>query len=277
LSAVTVEPTIGVVDTRTTYCGDNWACVALLRLLYGLLTIVVFGSQQSATTTLPAIDRKPARQSVHDAAPDVNVEYVFAGQATHTLAPVTFLCVPPTHATQGPPSAPVYPVLHVQLRSSALPVRSVCMFAGQVVHACGPSQFLYVLLAHSAHGPPSGPVNPSTHEHTVIPGTDDWFCAHTVQACTPVSALNVPGAQATHARAYTTSNVRAAFSTCVNPTLHTQLVTFGAAAGDCLIPAQSTHAADPLAFLYFPATHATHTSPVLPVYPGAHPQSALPT
>jgi len=58
--------------------------------------------------------------------------------------------------------------------------------------------------------------------------------------------------------------------------LHTQLVTFGAAAGECLIPAQSTHAADPLAFLYFPATHATHTSPVFPVYPGAQPHNALP-
>jgi hypothetical protein len=80
--------------------------------------------------------------AVHDDAPVVNVEYVFARHSTQRLAPVTFLCVPPTHATQGPPSAPVYPVLHVQLRSSALPVRSVCMFAGHVVHACGPSQFL---------------------------------------------------------------------------------------------------------------------------------------
>jgi hypothetical protein len=62
----------------------------------------------------------------------------------------------------------------------------------------------------------------------------------------------------------------------VYPTLQTQLVTLGAAAGDCLMPAQSTHAADPVAFLYFPATQATHTSPVIPVYPGPHAHSALP-
>ena len=86
----------------------------------------------------------------------------------------------------------------------------------------------------------------------------------------------MPGAQDTHARAYTTSNVRAAFSTCVYPTLQTQLVTFVAAAGEFLIPAQSTHAADPLTFLYLPATQATHTSPVCPVYPGAQAHRALP-
>ena len=60
------------------------------------------------------------------------------------------------------------------------------------------------------------------------------------------------------------------------PTLHTQPVTFGAAAGEFLIAAQSTHAAGPVAFLYFPATHATQTSPVFPVYPGPHAHSALP-
>jgi hypothetical protein len=62
----------------------------------------------------------------------------------------------------------------------------------------------------------------------------------------------------------------------VYPTLQTQLVTFGAAAGEFLIAAQSTHAADPVTFLYFPATQATHTSPLFPVYPGPHAHSALP-
>jgi hypothetical protein len=62
----------------------------------------------------------------------------------------------------------------------------------------------------------------------------------------------------------------------VYPTLQTQLVTFRAAAGEFLIAAQSVHAADPVAFLYFPATQATHTSPVFPVYPGPHAHSVLP-
>ena len=50
---------------------------------------------------------------------------------------------------------------------------------------------------------------------------------------------------------------------------------FGAAAGECLRPAQSTHAADPGTPLYFPATQATQTSPVFPVYPGLQEHSTL--
>ena len=142
-------------------------------------------------------------------------DIVRLGQALQSADPVTFLYVPAAHWTQATPSGPTYPVLHVQFLNNALPVPAVFVCHGQPVHPCGPSQSLYVPLAHSAHGPPSGPVNPATHEQTVIPATDDWFCAHRVHACTPVSALNVPGAQATHARAYTTSNVRAAFSSCV--------------------------------------------------------------
>ena len=51
---------------------------------------------------------------------------------------------------------------------------------------------------------------------------------------------------------------------------------FGAAAGECRRSAHVAHAAGPVAFLNFPATHATQTSPVLPVYPAAHAHSALP-
>ena len=36
------------------------------------------------------------------------------------------------------------------------------------------------------------------------------------------------------------------------------------------------HSADPGTSLYFPATHATHTLPVFPMYPGLHAHSALP-
>jgi hypothetical protein len=55
-----------------------------------------------------------------------------------------------------------------------------------------------------------------------------------------------------------------------------QLVMFADAAGEFRRYAQSTHAADPVTLLYFPATQATHTSPVIPVYPGAQAHSALP-
>jgi hypothetical protein len=55
-----------------------------------------------------------------------------------------------------------------------------------------------------------------------------------------------------------------------------QLVMFAEATGEFRLYAHETHAADPVTLLYFPATHATHTSPVFPVYPAAHAHSALP-
>jgi hypothetical protein len=98
---------------------------------------------------------------------------VFNGQSTYRVFPVTSLYFPTAHATQGPPSGPVWPLLQVQLLSSALPMRSVCAFVGQVVQACGPSQSLYVFFTQREHDPPSGPVNPATHEQIVIAVSDD--------------------------------------------------------------------------------------------------------
>ena len=94
-------------------------------------------------------------------------------------------------------------------------------------------------------------------------------------SCLPVLFLYLPTSHATHARAYTTSYGSAAFSTCVYPTLHTQAVTFVDAGIEFLLPAQDVHSADPVVFLYFPATQATHTSPVFAVYPGSHEHSTL--
>jgi hypothetical protein len=42
----------------------------------------------------------------------VIVEYVPAAQSTHAALPVTFLYLPATQATHGPPSGPVEPGLH---------------------------------------------------------------------------------------------------------------------------------------------------------------------
>lgn len=203
-------------------------------------------------------------------------DIVRLGQVLHRADPVTFLYFPAAHWTQATPSDPTYPVLHVQFLNSVLPVTAVFVCAGHPVQACGPSQSLYVPLAHSAHGPPSGPVNPATQEQIVIAATDDWFCSHMVHACTPASALNVPAAHATHSRAYTASYVSDAFSTCVYLASQRQLVMFGAAAGEFRRPAHVLHAADPGAPLYCPARQATQTSPVIPVYPAAHAHSALP-
>jgi hypothetical protein len=100
-------------------------------------------------------------------------DIVRLGQMLQSADPVTFLYVPGTHCTQAAPSGPTCPVLHVQFVNNALPVRAVFVCHGQPVHACGPSQSLYVPRAHSAHGPPSGPVNPGTQEQIVIAVTDD--------------------------------------------------------------------------------------------------------
>lgn len=55
-----------------------------------------------------------------------------------------------------------------------------------------------------------------------------------------------------------------------------QLVMFADEAGEFRLFAHAIHDEDPVTLLYFPATQATHTSPVIPVYPGLHAQSALP-
>ena len=188
---------------------------------------------------------------------------------------MTFLYFPPTHAGQGPPSGPVYPTLQVQLLRSVFLVKGVYEFAGHVVHACEPSQSLYLPSAHSVQGPPSGPVNPGVQEQIGLAGTADWFSPHAVHACTPISGLNLPMSHAAHARAYTTSYVSASSSTCVYPMLHTHAVTFVDAAMEFRLPAQDMHSADPVVFLYLPATHATHTSPVFAVYPMLHEHSTL--
>ena len=52
-------------------------------------------------------------------------------------------------------------------------------------------------------------------------------------------------------------------------------VTFVAAATEFLRGAHATHAADPVAFLYVPGTHATQTSPVFAVYPALQRHSAF--
>ena len=140
---------------------------------------------------------------------------------------------------------PVYPALHVQAEIEVEPFGDPLDDAHRV-HSENPAKSEYVFTGQSGH------------------------------ADVPGNALNLPAAHSTHARAYTASYVPVASSTCVYPALQTQLVMFGAAAGDCLPPAHVTHAAGPVTFLYLPATQATQTSPVFPVYPAAQEHSALP-
>ena len=86
---------------------------------------------------------------------------------------------------------------------------------------------------------------------------------HSVQAAEPAVALCDPAAHAVHVPP----------SGPVNPGLHTQLVcAVDATTADCELLAQLVHAAEPVAVLYFPATHAVHVPPLGPVYPALHEQ-----
>ena len=127
----------------------------LLSASYRFFANVVFGSQQSENTGLPAGDVNPAGHDMQDDAP--LSEYVFAGHTSHGAGPDAFLNFPASHATHGPPFGPVYRGLHEQLLSLSL-FADELEFAGHNVHAAILAVSLYVPTAHTAHGPPFGPV-----------------------------------------------------------------------------------------------------------------------
>ena len=88
-----------------------------------------------------------------------------------------------------------------------------------------------------------------------------------VQAAEPAVALCVPAAHAEHVPP----------SGPVNPGLHTQLVcAVDATTADCELAAQSVHAAEPGAVLYFPAKQAVHATPSGPEYPVLQTQLSTP-
>jgi len=143
---------------------DVW--VALLSVSYRFLAYVVFGSQQSDNTVLAFGDVNPAGHAVHEDA--ALAENVLAGHTLHAAVPETFLNLPASHATHGPPFGPVYPGLHKQSPMLVLP-NDEFAFAAQLVHAALPFVDLYVPDGHILHcpldAPVSGPVYPALHAH----------------------------------------------------------------------------------------------------------------
>ena len=112
----------------------------------------------------------------------VAVEYFPCEHKSHSAVPFTVLYVPATHASHSTPSAPVYPLLHVQLVSTLLPAPEyVC--AGHALHvdseipavavlylprehsvqAVDPFTSLYDPVMHAVQVAPSGPVYPLLH------------------------------------------------------------------------------------------------------------------
>jgi hypothetical protein len=88
-----------------------------------------------------------------------------------------------TTAAQGPPSAPLYPAIHLQWVARLLPrgeledsgqleqvpAPSLAEYfpAGQGVHGLEPVSALYFPTAHAAQGPPSSPLYPALHLQAV--------------------------------------------------------------------------------------------------------------
>ena len=90
---------------------------------------------QLVSTLLPAPEYVCAGHALHvdsEMLP-VAVEYFPCEHRVHAAEPFTSLYVPATHASHSTPSAPVYPLLHVQLVSTLLPAPEyVC--AGHALH-----------------------------------------------------------------------------------------------------------------------------------------------
>ena len=71
---------------------------------------------QSVASPLPDAELVCTGQSEHTAilvAP-VLVEYLPLPHDVHAAVPLVVLYLPTTHATQGPPFGPVYPMMHMQ-------------------------------------------------------------------------------------------------------------------------------------------------------------------
>jgi hypothetical protein len=77
--------------------------------------------------------------------------------------PISLLYVDAAHAAHGPPSDPVYPMLHLQ---KLLPTR-LTECAGHAVQLEEPISLLYVDAAQAAHDPPSDAVYPALHRQSV--------------------------------------------------------------------------------------------------------------
>jgi hypothetical protein len=103
------------------------------------------------------------------------------GQSVHSALPICALNVPAPHARHGPPSGPVYPLLHTQTAldppdcefagqlehapTDVAPATLENVFAEQFRHTDVPITVLYFPGTHSAHGPPFGPLAPALQVH----------------------------------------------------------------------------------------------------------------
>ena len=99
--------------------------------------------------------------------------------------PFVSLYFPATHATHGPPSGPVYPMLH----GHRLVPATESEFGGHATHADAFRQFLYFAASHATHGPPSGPVKPGAQKQMLSPVIEVEPDGHPWHAVTEVAVL----------------------------------------------------------------------------------------
>jgi len=130
----------------------------------------------------------PAPQSKHvlSAVAPLKSEYFPAPQSVHASLPLPALNLPAAQSTHAPPSGPVEPALQTHAVAAALPAReaelaghawhvasavapaaSEYLPASQSVHSALPVPALNLPAAQSTHAPPSGPVEPALHTHSV--------------------------------------------------------------------------------------------------------------
>ena len=83
-----------------------------------------------------------------------------------------------------PPSAPVYPALHLQSVMTVLASGESELAGHRLSHGSVPKMLLYVPAEQGSHGPGSGPVYPLLHTHVLLPAPDfeDDTAEHRVHA-----------------------------------------------------------------------------------------------
>jgi hypothetical protein len=89
-------------------------------------------------------------------------------------------------------------VLHVQLVTAVAPTSGSKLLAGHVVQAAVPFVSLYLPGAQATHGPPSGPVYPTLHGQSLVPGTESVFAGHATHSDEFRQFLYFPASQASH-------------------------------------------------------------------------------
>jgi hypothetical protein len=157
-------------------------------------------------------------------APSVK-EYVPASQSLHAPTPAETLYVPGTHCVHASPAGPQEPALQVQFVLVELPSGEwENQLVRQSMHSDGPVKSLYLPAMHGAH---VGPEYPALH-------------LQAVGAALPVGALAFPG-HSTHVESDVAPTVAEYFRA-----------------------SQLMHGSDPAESLYFPATHAMHSCPLVP-------------